>query len=298
MNTKQISYALELFRTLSFSQVAEKLGITQPALSKQIMSLEHELGVKLFDRSTTPLTVTAAGESFFREAEKLLTQEDLIKKMMEEFSKGKRGSLTVGISPFRSLYLIPEVAKKFKEKYPDIQLILREASSDVLKREAAEGKYDLAVINLPVDETALDVTLIEADILVLAVPENLCKNLPESKTDALPKISLGDCKDIPFVTVGQTQEMRRLFDKGCAAAGVAPEIAVEVVGLSTAFAMCKAGVGATLLPLQFIKSAYKGDGVSLYLLKHNLHTRQPAIVTKKGQYISEYAKYFIKLLSE
>lgn len=297
MNTKQISYALELFRTLNFSQVAEKLGISQPALSKQIMSLEQELGVKLFDRSTTPLTVTPAGEIFFREAEKLLIQEDFVKKTMEEFSKGKRGSLTVGISPFRALYLIPEVAKKFKEKYPDIQLVLKEYSSDILRREVSEGKYDLALLNLPVDETALDVTLIEADTLVLAAPNKYCSNLPKQNSDSLPKISLEDCKDIPFVAVGQTQEMRRLFDKGCAAAGITPKIEMEVVGLSTAFEMCKAGVGATLLPLQFIKNT-DYNNVSLFALKHNLYTRQPAIVTKKGQYISEYAKYFIKLLTD
>ena len=297
MNTKQITYALELYRTRSFSQVAEKLGITQPALSKQILSLENELGVKLFDRSTTPLTITSAGEIFFREAEKLLTQEDFIIKTMEEFSKGKRGSLTVGISPFRSLYLIPEVAKRFKEKYPDIQLILREAGSDILKREVTEGKYDLAVLNLPVDETVLDVTLIEADTLVLAVPNELSSNLLSKGNGSLPKISLEECKDIPFVVVGQTQEMRRLFDKSCAAAGFQPQIAMEVVGLSTAFAMCKAGIGATLLPLQFVKST-DYSGVSLFSLEHNLYSRQPAIVTKKGQYISEYVKYFIKLLSE
>lgn len=295
MNTKQITYALELYRTLSFSQVAEKLGISQPALSKQILGLEGELGVKLFDRSTTPLSVTSAGEIFFREAEKLLSQEDLIIKTMEEFSSGKRGSLTIGISPFRSLYLIPEVAKKFKEKYPDIQLVLKEASSDILKKEAAEGKYDFAVVNLPVDETLLDVVPIEADKLVLAMPKNLAEKISAGKERK--ELSLADCKDIPFVTVGQTQEMRCLFDKGCAAAGIVPEIAMEVVGLSTAFAMCKAGLGATLLPLQFIKST-DFSGVSLYSLKHNLYSRQPAIVTKKGQYISEYAKYFIKLLSE
>lgn len=297
MNTKQISYALELFRTLNFSQVAEKLGISQPALSKQIMSLEHELGVKLFDRSTTPLTVTPAGEIFFREAEKLLVQEDLVKKTMEEFSKGKRGSLVVGISPFRSLYLIPEVAKKFKEKYPDIQIVLKEYSSDILRREVSEGKYDLALLNLPVDETALDVTLIEADTLVLAVPNKYCSNLPKQNSDSLSKIDLEDCKDIPFVVVGQTQEMRRLFDKSCGTAGFQPQITMEVVGLSTAFEMCKAGVGATLLPLQFIKNT-DYNNVSLFALKHNLYTRQPAIVTKKGQYISEGAKYFIKLLTE
>ena len=72
MNTRQLQYALELSKSLNFSAVAERLGISQPALSKQILHLENEIGVKLFDRSTNPLTVTPAGEHFFREAQRLL----------------------------------------------------------------------------------------------------------------------------------------------------------------------------------------------------------------------------------
>ena len=76
MNTKQIQYALALSETLSFSQVAEQLGITQPALSKQIQHLETELGVKLFDRNHSPLTLTPAGEYFVRNARELVYKED------------------------------------------------------------------------------------------------------------------------------------------------------------------------------------------------------------------------------
>lgn len=293
MNTRQLQYALALYKSLNFSSVAEALGISQPALSKQILNLENELGVKLFDRNTVPLTVTPAGEYFFREAQKLLYKEDQLLRSMEEFKSGKRGRLVIGISPFRSLYLIPLIAKKIKDKYPDVQIILHETNSDALRKEAAEGKYDLAVVNLPVDESVLDVTPIGADTLVLAVPKALARQLPDTT-----QIALEDCKALPFVAVGQTQEMRRLFDKSCAAANLEPNITMEVVGISTAWAMCRAGVGATLLPLQFIEHMGNDDNIKLFSLKQNVHSRQPAIITRKGQYISEYAEYAIKLLTE
>ena len=64
MNTRQMQYAVELAKDRNVSQTAERLGITQPALSKHILALEKELGVKLFDRSTNPMRLTAAGEHF------------------------------------------------------------------------------------------------------------------------------------------------------------------------------------------------------------------------------------------
>lgn len=298
MNTRQLEYAIELSKNLNFSTVAERLGISQPALSKQILSLENELGVKLFDRTQNPITITPAGQHFIAEAQNLLYREDQLLRSMEEFKSGKRGCLVIGISPFRSLYLMPNIIKEFKQKYPQVTVVLREAASDILRKEAAEGKYDLAIVNLPVDESVLDTTLIEPDNLVLAVPKNMLNMLPITFKEPLQKINFDDCKDLPFVAVGQTQEMRQLFERLCATANFKPKIAVEVVGVSNAWAMSRAGVGATLLPLQFIENFNSNEGLALFALKNCPYSRQPAIITKKGQYLSEYAKYAIELLTE
>ena len=293
MNTRQIKYALMLYENLNFSTVADKLGITQPALSKQIHNLEDELGIRLFDRSTSPLTVTPAGEHFFVHAKEILYREDQLLKSMEEFKSGERGSLVIGVSPFRCQYLLPRVVKEFKEKYPDVQVVLREAGTDILRKETAEGKFDFSIVNLPVDEAVLDVTPIEADVLVLAVPKEMAKKLPNSE-----QIDLSDCENLEFVTLGKSQEMRQLLEKSCSTCGFSPKISAEVVGISTAFSLCLEGVGATLIPLQYVEHLGACDKVAVFKLKHNLYTRQPVIITRKGQYISEYAKHAIKLLTE
>lgn len=106
-----------------------------------------------------------------------------------------------------------------------------------------------------------------------------------------------DCKDLPFIVVGQTQEMRRLFDQSCAAEDFQPQIAMEVVGLTTAWAMARAGIGATLLPLQLVQN-FNSDGIALLPLDQKLRSRQPVIVTRRGQYLSEYAQYAIRLLTQ
>lgn len=298
MNKKQMQYVIELSEDLNFSVVAEKLGISQPALSKQILSLEKELDVKLFDRNNNPMTLTAAGEHFVREAKKLIYQEDQLFRSMADYKSGSRGKLEIGISPFRSLYLIPNIVKKVKDKFPGVTVVLHEEGSDLLRKNAVEGKYDFAVVNLPVDESLLDVKLIEADTLVLAVPEKFSSNLPKSSKCNIPEIDLKDCENLPFVVVSPAQEMRQLFDKICTEAEISPNVSMEVMGVSTAWSMVRAEVGATLLPLQFVKNYDFDESVALYKLKNCQQSRQPAIVTRRGQFVSEYAKYAIELLTQ
>ncbi len=296
MNSRQLQYAVLLAEAGNFSQVAEKLNITQPALSKQILALEKELGTRLFNRNSTPVALTAAGEHFIREAKELLYKEDQLVRSMGQFKSGDKGQLVIGITPFRSAYLIPQVVKKVRQKFPGIQVKLVEEGSDLLRKDVADGKFDFAVINLPVDEALLDTKPIEPDRLVLVLPNELEKNTPALRDQA--QVDFKDCARIPFVVVSANQEMRILFEKLCVTAGVRPEIAAEVVGLTTAWEMACSGVAATLLPLQFVRSELYDRQVTVIELKNDVSLRQPAVVVKHGQYLSRPAAYAIELLTK
>ena len=293
MNARQLEYAIRLARVRNFSQVAEELKISQPALSKQILNLESELGVKLFDRNTNPLTLTPAGAHFVQEAQELLYREDQLLRSMERYRSGEAGELVIGVTPFRSSYLMPGVVAQLRRKFPGIRVRLAEYGSDVLRREVAEGRYDLAVVNLPVDESVLEARVLEKDRLVLVLRRELLAQYPTLR--AGQAVEIGRCAQVPFVVVGQAQEMRQLFDKLCARAEIHPQIAAEVVGLTTAWDMARAGVGATLLPLQFVERN-AGEDMVILPLKETVYSRQVAIVTRRGQYLSEAARYTIDLL--
>lgn len=301
MNYRQMQYAVLLAEARNFSQVAESLSISQPALSKQIISLEQDLGVKLFDRSTSPLTLTPAGEQFIEAARELLYREDQLKRSMEGFKTGERGRLVIGISPFRSLYLVPEVIRRLHEKYPGAQVILNEAGSTQLHKEAVDGQYDFAIMNLPVDEALLDVIPLEAEKIVLAVPAAMADMISCSAAEencAYPVVDLKDCSNLPFVLLGKQQILRQLFDKLCITSGLSPKVSTEVVGVTTAWAMARAGVGATILPLQFLKKTHFDEGIRIFALSQKASTRQPVIVIRKGRELSEYARYAIDQLLE
>lgn len=293
MNARQLEYAIRLARVRNFSQVAEELKISQPALSKQILNLESELGVKLFDRNTNPLKLTPAGEHFVQEAQELLYREDQLLRSMERFRSGEAGELIIGVTPFRSSYLMPGIVAKLRRKFPGIRVRLAEYGSDILRREVAEGRYDLAVVNLPVDESVLEARPLEKDQLVLVLRRELLEKAPSLRGQE--SVDFAQCGELPFVVVGQTQEMRQLFEKLCARAAIHPPIAAEVVGLTTMWDMACAGVGAALLPMQFVERK-AGEAMAILPLRELIYSRQVAIVTKRGQYLSEAARYTIDLL--
>lgn len=294
MNYRQLQYAVLLAKEGNFSQLAEKLGITQPALSKQILGLEKELGVLLFDRSSMPIVPTAAGEYFVREAQELLFREDRLLRSMEQFKKGEKGNLDIGLTPFRSSYLVSKMIKQVRQKYPGVTVKLHEVGIDILRKETAEGRFDFSIINLPIDESDISVIPMEPDQLVLVIPNVFLEEYPFFAEKQ--EVRLRECGSLPFAVVSPTQEMRQLFEKLCRQDNFHPNIAAEVVGLTTAWQMACSGVAATLLPLQFVDREQSGEKITVKRIKDANYSRQPAIALKKGQYISDYAKYAISLL--
>ncbi len=296
MNSRQLKYVIALAEERNFSQAAQKFEISQPAFSKQIISLENELGIKLFDRGVVPLVLTPAGEFFVYKAKKLLLEEEALLKGVEEYKSDERGRLTIGIAPFRSLYVMPEIVLEIKEKFPRIQLVLEEHGLEQLKKGLFEGAYDFAIMNLPVDEVDFDVIPLLPDELVLAVPNRLLHLIDGNQSER--KIDLKACKKLPFVAVGKNQEMRKLFERIFAKEEVEPQIFVEVTGITTAREMVRKGVAATLLPRQFLQRAAENENITLFELGQTEYSRQPAIVLRRGQYVSKYAQFAIELLKK
>ncbi len=294
MNSRQLQYAILLSKIRNFSQVAEKLNISQPALSKQILALESELGVKLFDRNASPLALTPAGEHFIREAESLLFKESQLLRSMEQFRSGEAGTLTVGITPFRSTYLIADAISKVRKAYPDIRIRLHEEPSLILKKDVAEGKFDLAIVNLPVDDSVLEVMPLETDRLVLVIPSAMAATLPESSNGT---VRFQDCESIPFAVVGAAQEMRQLFEKLCARTKINPPIAVEALNLTTVWSVARAGIAATILPKQFVTQMPQEE-LTILDIEDAPYIQQPVVAFRHDQVLTDAAKYLISLLTD
>lgn len=296
MNSRQMQYAVILAETRNFSTAAEKLNISQPAFSKQIISLENELGLKLFDRSTTPLSITPAGEFFIEKAKNILFEEDVLLKTVEKYKLGERGKLVIGAVPFRSSYMLPGLIKAIKDKFPGLQVVLMEYGLSVLEKGLLESEYDFAIMNLPVNNPEFETIPLEEDKLVLAVPKKYKIFVKSNKNGEIDDLSA--VKDVPFVTVSKEQEMRKLFDALCAEADFTPEIYAQVTGVATAWEVTKSGEAATIIPKQFIDAKGGAEEIEIYEIKNTPYKRQSAVVLRRGQYVSEYAKFAIEELKK
>jgi LysR family hydrogen peroxide-inducible transcriptional activator len=157
MNFNQLEYLRELYSSGSFSTAAEKLGITQPALSLQIQKLEEELGFKLVDRTRRPLKLTEEGTVFYHKSIEILRQVDNLKDLSLELGDQIKGNLKTGIIPTVSPYLIPLFIQNLKKSYPALTIEVFEMKTEEIIDELKLGKLDCGIISTPVSSAGIQV---------------------------------------------------------------------------------------------------------------------------------------------
>jgi DNA-binding transcriptional LysR family regulator len=170
MDFEQLKTFLEVWRQKSFSRAAERLGITQPAVSAQIRSLETEAGERLFDRKGGKITFTAAGRVFEPFAERAVESQRHVLMMIAEQRRSPRGEISLSAQESTSLYVLPKVFAEFQRQYPKVGLrIVRGERSQTLE-SLLNREVDFGVVSLPVKDKRFMVETIHEDELLLAVP--------------------------------------------------------------------------------------------------------------------------------
>jgi DNA-binding transcriptional LysR family regulator len=160
-----------LSETLHFRHAAERLGITQSAVSQQIASLEKDLGTPLLERIGRRVYLTPAGEVLAREAVKVLSTVSRAREAVGAVSKGDAGRLRVGASTTPGIYLLPEVLGRLRADFPLVELDFRIANSSRIEALAVANEFDLGVCGFrPTHEELFEVELGEDRIVPVAAP--------------------------------------------------------------------------------------------------------------------------------
>ena len=168
MNSKKLKYIITIAELKSISKAANELFISQPSLSSILSNLEKELGVTLFNRSTSPLSLTYAGEKYIKIAKEILSLESNLKKELFDISNMKKGKLTVGIPSVRGTHVLPLILPKFKEKFPAMEIHLIEGDSNYLEECLFSGKVDLVLTSLPTNHKKINCELLYEEKIMLA----------------------------------------------------------------------------------------------------------------------------------
>jgi len=151
MTITQLQYVLAVAEYQNFTVAAEKSFVTQPTLSMQVQKLEDELDVLIFDRSKKPISITEAGKKIVAQAKNIVNEAKRIKDIVHQEKGFIGGEFTLGIIPTVMPTLLPMFLKAFISKYPKVNLIIKEQSTESLIRNLQDGHLDAGIAATPLD---------------------------------------------------------------------------------------------------------------------------------------------------
>jgi DNA-binding transcriptional LysR family regulator len=302
MDFRQLQYMLKVAEEKSFSKAAQKLYIAQPSLSQYIQKLEQQLGVQLFDRSTNPLKLTYAGEQYAQTAKNILDLKDQLSNQMEDIANFKKGRLTIGLSAFRSAYIMPKIFPLFYKKFPGIDIVLMEGNSVELEDLAIKGTTDISLMTLPIKENLFCYEPILMEKILLAVPphnpvaKKAIKGHYNQHTHA--EISLHELCNEPFILLKQHQKLHQIAVSLCKQAGFKPKIILESESIEATHALVSSGMGIAFIP-DTIALFTQTPTTPIYFGIKDLETTRTLVASyRKKRYLSRAAQEFIGMMKD
>lgn len=256
---EQVQYFLAIKKFNGFSLAAQELCVSQSSLSKQIKALENELNTILFDRSSRVTKLTAAGEDFYKYAEKFLEEYNNIIQGMKIHSMSKKLNFKLGTIAVLTQYGLTSIIASFKNKYPNIDISIFEDENDVILNMLIKGKIDYAIIrDFNLSRDSLDVTTLAEDELVVVT----------SNTHPFTKkkyISFDDLKDEKFIICAKSG-VYDICIKECAKLGFAPNVVHNINKIETILGLVSEGLGITFMVNNVLKP-FNNPNISIHPLK-------------------------------
>ncbi|MCH5585160.1 LysR family transcriptional regulator [Shimazuella sp. AN120528] len=299
MEVRVLRYALEIYRQKSFTKAANRLHIAQPSLSQQIGKLEKELGVTLFYRTRNEVEATPEGLQFMKRAEKIVRAHDDLLREMKDHKEGIGSTLTIGTPAVTGGYVLPPLIQMYLERYPQVEIKLVEETPAKLEQLILEGKVDLAVLSLPVENEKITTHTMVTEPLFLAVPRKEQSWMPEKlrnvvrhagkKAYQTRSVPIGDVQEAPFILLKEEYGFRRIVLDLCAEAGFQPNVHFLTSNMETAQSFVVSGLGVTIVPLMVTRE--RTD--MLYLPLEGKPTRTLVFAYREDRYLSNVARTFM-----
>lgn len=282
MDFRQLQYLTAVAEHRNVTKAAESLYISQSALSHYIRKTEEELGVQLFDRSTTPISLTYAGKCYIASAQRILLENERLMKELREITENMTGVLRIGVSRDRASYMMPRLVKGFQSMYPGIRVDIFTESGQQLRDALKSGRIDLLL--LPDDSRDLDPGItyqtLYAEELVLCA----------GKGKLQIKECLADPKALdqqPFYLMKPEHAIRSFCDSFFRKNKIRPEIRNELSSSVACYRMAAMGLGLAIVPYMATRLAVPGGEVELYSLGQEPVTWNINMYYRKDAYLGQ-----------
>ena len=292
MKLQQLRYACEVARQgLNVSLAAEALHTSQPGISKQVKSLENELGVEIFVRHGKRITsVTEPGKAVLAIAERILSEAGNLKRAGEEFANEKLGTLVIATTHTQARYMLPKPVTAFKKRYPQVRLALHQGNPTQVCEMVLSGEADLAIATESIAEYPELVSLpcYQWNRCVVVPPEHpLLKVRP---------LTLEAIAQYPVVTYDFSFTGRSQINKAFEKRGLKPNVVLTALDSDVIKTYVELGLGIGILAEMGFDP--KRDRALHGLdASHLFESSTTRLGIKRGAWLRSYAYEFIELFA-
>lgn len=311
MNFQNLEYFIAVAEEENITKAANKLHLTQQALSGHLARLEEELGAELFTRKPT-LKLTYAGQCFREKAEAMLSLERDSVNMMKDFRENLRGELRIGISYSRGRAILPLVLPEYTETHPLVECSIYEDNAPILEEKLNSGELDVIINFLPFSSPQIESEPLFTERLFLVAPKALLKNAFGRETESVIEKfkttnDLGLFADLPFVLLRNGEHIRASVNREFALHEMKPEVKIETSNTQTAIALAAEGMGITIVHETFLSTLPTVGNLSQAAREEKLFliplTRSGIMDTigigyPRNRYVPKIATDFINLCRE
>ena len=306
MTDRELYYIKVIIEEKSVSKAAQKLFLSQPSLSQYVKRVESTLGTKLFKRTNSGLSLTTAGEKFYKAANEILRIYNDFEMEISDINNLKKGKIILGTTNYLSTLIMPEVLPIFKKECPNIEVEIVEENSTNLERILISGKLDFAIIHTSPNREILRNPkinfwpLMEDPFLLVTKKDNpLSKFQTTIDKKLYPQIDITLFKDEAFIAVSRGKKIRQVTDLIFQRANISPKIALTTTSYETARRLACMGIGFTFVPQLYMKTFTSHfDPDYFYIDEKYMPYWTMGIAINKDTYISKASKYFMKIVSD
>lgn len=280
MEFHQLEYFVAIAKYQSFTKAADEINVSQSSLSIQIHKLEQEFGVRLFERTTRSLLLTAAGKEFLPFAEKIMDDAQQAKETMEQFISADRGTIKIGAFPGSRYFGFIDLVSQFKKYYPEIKFDIYEAECAHLLSSLKSFEVDVAFLTHYHEAECMKFYPLAEDHLVVVLQQ-------DHPLASHPIVRLDELTAEPLIFNDETTLYQNALD-AFNSLGLKPNIVLRTHGtLSATLGFVSSGLGGTMLSNSVAKF-YKNWGFAIldiappilrntYLAVNKSHEKRPII---------------------
>lgn len=249
MNVRSMEYLLAIEKTGSLSAAGRLLKVSQPTLTVFVQGLEQQLGAALFRREGRCLVPTAQGRVLLNAAREIVAVKEQTYQTIHRLTHRQSSRIVIGATPLRGSLMVAQVFPAFNQRFPDVELVIREGYTRDIKDWVQRGQVDCALSSYISGEEGFEIIATMKEEIVAAVPGfHPMAAMARERGDALPCVDIRCFADSPFVLMAEGNTARAVYDRIMEKEGLRPTEVFETNNLLVLCRMVGQGMGVALIP--------------------------------------------------